>query len=113
MKKKYDIKNNFGEIVYSTNPGFVFNDGRDDMKKTLPPELQNLRVHIERKNRKGKTVTIISGFSGMEEDLHELEKKLKKYCGTGGSSKEGEILIQGDQMEKVTGYLKSNGYKVK
>lgn len=113
MKKKTEIIRDFGELVYSTNPDFASVEKKEDMEETLSPSSQNLRIHTERKNRKGKTVTIISGFCGSEDDLKDLEKRLKIHCGTGGSAKDGEIIIQGDQREKVALYLKSNAYNVK
>ena len=96
---------------YSTDPNFVFNDGEDEKLETLPPQQQKLRVQIDRKQRKGKEVTIISGFIGSEDDLETLEKTLKTKCGVGGSAKDGEIIIQGDQVTKVLAILLDLGYK--
>ncbi len=96
---------------YSTDPNFVFNDGEDEQIETLPPQQQKLRVQIDRKQRKGKEVTIISGFNGTEDDLETLEKTLKTKCGVGGSAKDGEIIIQGDQVTKVLAILLDLGYK--
>jgi translation initiation factor 1 len=105
-------KRNTGGVVFSTNPDFNFGD--DDIAViTLPPEKQKLQVIIDKKQRKGKTVTIITGFEGDNEDLKELEKKLKTLCGSGGSSKDGEILIQGDFRQKVLDYLLKNRYKAR
>jgi len=102
-----------GGIVFSTNPEFISKDNEPNRIKTLPPEKQNLRVVIDRKQRKGKTVTLITGFIGDNDSLKELEKKLKTLCGSGGSSKDGEILIQGDFKQKIFDFLQKTGYKAK
>ena len=100
-------------IVYSTNPDFSYNFGATSETETLPPNQQDLRVIIEKKHRGGKKVTIITGFTGKTADLEKLGKELKSKCGTGGSSKDGEILIQGDFREKIIDYLIKSGYKAK
>lgn len=98
------------DIVYSTNPDYHYNkDGQDDVD-TLPKEKQLLRVSLDKRNRKGKAVTLVTGFTGKEDDLEELGKLLKTKCGVGGSAKEGEIIIQGDHREKVLGILQKEGY---
>lgn len=98
-------------MVYSTDPDFNPDDFiENEETETLPPEKQNLRVMLDRKNRKGKTVTLITGFEGKESDLQVLERTLKGICGAGGSSKDGEILIQGDFRERIIEYLHKNGY---
>jgi translation initiation factor 1 len=106
MKKKIITSG----IIYSTDPNFKpeFEDGSEQI--TLPPNQQKLRIKIETKHRAGKAVTLVEGFVGTQNDREELSKKLKNYCGTGGSSKDGEILVQGDQREKVFQYLQKNGY---
>jgi translation initiation factor 1 len=109
-KKK---KNTGGGIVYSTNPEFKSGAGQDEETETLPPHRQELRVWLDRKQRKGKVVTLVTGFSGNDGDLSALGKMLKSMLGTGGAVKEGEILIQGDFREKVIGILSAAGYKVK
>ena len=106
-------KKNRIDVVYSTNPNFDFDYEEDQEQETLPPEQQDLRVMIDRKQRKGKEVTLVTGFVGTEDDLKELGKTLKQKCGVGGSVKDGEILIQGNQISKVMDTLKSEGYKVK
>jgi len=100
-------------IVFSTNPNFNYGDDSNDVIETLPPEKQNLKIFRDSKQRKGKTVTLITGFVGSNEALRELEKKLKNLCGSGGSSRDGEILIQGDFRQKILEFLVKNGYKVK
>ena len=95
--------------VYSTDPDFSFKEEAAD-SGTLLPGQQKLRVRLETKHRAGKAITLIYGFIGKENDLEELGKKLKGYCGTGGSVKDGEVIIQGDQREKLMQWLIKNGY---
>lgn len=97
-------------IVYSTNPDFSYNSGEEDEPETIIPEKQMLRIQLDKRNRNGKSVTLITGFIGMEDDLKELGKTLKTKCGVGGSSKDGEILIQGDFRKKVLEILQKEGY---
>ena len=100
-------------FVFSTDPDFKF-EREPNSTETLLPAQQKLKVRLETKHRAGKAVTLVEGFSGKEEDLEDLGKKLKSFCGTGGSAKDGEIIIQGDQREKVIQWLSKNGYiKVK
>jgi translation initiation factor 1 len=112
MSKDNDWKERLG-IVYSTNQDFKYENEFGTEGEGLPPEKQSLRIQLSTKHRKGKTVTLISGFVGKEEDLRLLEKELKTKCATGGSSKDMEIIIQGDFREKVITYLKSKKYIVK
>lgn len=97
-------------FVYSTDPEFRFEENNIS-RETLPPAQQPLKVRLDTRHRAGKAVTLIDGFSGKEEDLAELGKKLKTFCGTGGSAKNGEIIVQGDQREKIMQWLQKNGYK--
>ena len=97
-------------FVYSTDPNFSFQQERDENAETLMPARQKLRVWVDTKRRAGKAATLITDFIGKTEDLEELGKKLKNYCGTGGSVKDGEIIIQGDQRDKVMQWLIKNGY---
>jgi translation initiation factor 1 len=98
--------------VYSTDPGFNLGTG-EPAKETPPPAQQDLRIRYETKHRGGKPVTVVDAFIGTTNDLEELGRKLKSYCGTGGSAKDGIILVQGDQREKVRAYLSKAGYKYK
>ena len=97
-------------FVYSTNPDFKFENTPDQEFDTLLPELQKLSVKLDIKQRAGKAVSLIEGFIGKSDDLESLGKALKAFCGTGGSIKEGTIIIQGDQRDKVVQWLLKNGY---
>ena len=102
--KKNDWKDRLN-IVYSTNPDFNYTTEENEEAETL-----NLRVSIEKKGRGGKTVTLIRGFVGKEEDLKELGRTLKAKCGVGGSVKDGEVLVQGEFKQRITELLKEEGY---
>lgn len=110
--KKNDWKKREG-VVYSTDNSFQFQYNKGDEQETLPAGQQQLRVMIDRSGRAGKTVTVVTGFVGTAPDLETLAKKLKTMCGTGGSVKEGQILIQGDVREKVLDILTKQGFKAR
>ncbi|MGQ0740466.1 MAG: translation initiation factor [Bacteroidota bacterium] len=97
-------------FVYSTNPDFRFEE-ENTFHETLLPAKQKLKVRLDTKHRAGRAVTLVEGFMGKEEDLEDLGKKLKSFCGTGGSVKDGEIIVQGEQREKVMQWLLKSGYK--
>ena len=96
-------------FVYSTDPDFYFKEEQQNIETLLPAQ-QKLRIRLETKHRAGKAVTLIENFIGKNEDLEVLGKKLKNFCGTGGSAKDGEIIIQGDQRDKLMQWLLKNGY---
>ena len=104
-KNKPDSKG----FVYSTDPNFRFVHESENAE-TLSPSQQILKIRLDTKHRAGKAVTLIEGFLGSNENLEELCKKLKSFCGTGGSAKDSEIIIQGDQREKVMQWFAKNGY---
>ena len=106
--KNNDWKDRLG-MVYSTNPDYHFENDEEEIE-TLPRQQQKLRVRVEKNHRGGKTVTIVSGFVGSDDDLKELGRLLKTKCGVGGSQKDGEVLVQGDFKEKVIQILKQEGY---
>ena len=112
MRPDNDWKQRLG-VVYSTNPDFNYAKEETVEAETLEPSRQRLTVTIDRRNRGGKQVTLVSGFVGTQEDLAALGKILKVKCGVGGSAKDGEITIQGDLRDKVTSLLKDLGYNVK
>lgn len=105
-------KKNRSGIIYSTNPDFDYSTDDSEEVNTLPPTQQDLRIWLDKKGG-GKVVTAIRGFVGSDADLETLGKQLKGVCGSGGTAKEGEILIQGDHRDKVLAWLLSKSYKAK
>lgn len=103
-------KNKRVGVVYSTNPDYDYDSQEDQEVEALPPNQQKLRVMIDRKKRKGKSVTLVTGFVGPEDDLKDLGKMLKSKCGVGGSVKDGEIIVQGELKDRVVELLKAEGY---
>ena len=112
--KQIHMKNNDWKdrlnVVYSTNPDYQYENIGEEEAETLPKNQQKLRVSMEKKGRGGKTVTLIRGFVGTENDLKELSKLLKTKCGVGGSAKDEEIIIQGDFKQRIIDLLKAEGY---
>src|SRR5690349_6148143 len=108
MSKKRNTTNG---IIYSTDPDFKPMDEETSQPSTLSPAEQKLRVLLDKKQRAGKAVTLIDGFQGSLDDLETVGKTLKTFCGTGGSVKDGLVIIQGDQREKVLQWLIKNGYR--
>ena len=111
MSKK-DKNNRSGGYIYSTDPTFTFNEPEPE-EQLIPHNQQDLRVMLDKKNRSGKAVTLITGYLGKEDDLITLGKYLKTKCGSGGTVKDGEILIQGDFRQKIIQLLLADGYKAK
>jgi len=107
-----DWKSRLG-VVYSTNPDFQYTTESLQEEETLAPSKQRLIVGIDRRNRGGKQVTLVSGFVGSREDLKELGRTIKTRLGVGGSAKDGEITVQGDFRDKVVAILKELGYNAK
>jgi len=108
MAKKKKIN-----VVYSTNQNFNYDFEDNSENETLAVNQQNLKVFVDRKNRKGKSVTIVSGFIGTDEDLKTLGKQIKSKCGVGGSVKDNEVIIQGELKDKIYKLLIDIGYQVK
>lgn len=100
-------------MVYSTDPDYKYDTGAEEKPATLPPQQQSLRVWLDRRQRAGKCVTIVRGFVGRSDDLAELARMLKNRCGTGGTAKEGEIIIQGDRRDRIVELLQQAGYGCK
>lgn len=98
-------------IVFSTDPGFKPSFEEEESLHTLEPSQQKLKLRLDKKHRGGKVVTLVEGFIGTSQDMEALGKKLKTYCGTGGSVKDGELLVQGDNREKMMQWLLKNGFK--
>ena len=103
-------KKSTGGIVFSTDPDFKKEEEVPERLETITPAQQKLRIRLDTKQRAGKAVTLVQDFIGSEEDLEDLGKKLKTFCGTGGSVKDGEIIVQGDNREKVLNWLNKNGF---
>ena len=101
------------DVVYSTNPDFEYEYDEENEDETLASNQQDLRVMLDKKNRKGKAVTLVTGFVGTNDDLKDLGKMLKSKCGVGGTVKDGEIMIQGDFRDKIVDLLTKEDYKVK
>ena len=108
-KKKMELED-LGGLVFSTDPELI--PEQDDHEESWLPEDQSLRVYLDKKQRRGKVVTIIEGFEGTEEDLKSLAKVLKSHCGAGGSAKDGLIIVQGSFVDKISNRLRSDGYHV-
>lgn len=100
-----------GGLVYSTDPDFKLPVESSEDQETIEPAQQKLKIRLDTRHRAGKAVTLVEGFIGTATDLEELGKKLKTFCGTGGSVKDGEIIVQGDNRDKVLQWLQKNGYK--
>lgn len=100
-----------GGLVYSTDPNFKLPEENLEEQETPEPSQQKLKIRLDTKHRAGKAVTLVEGFMGATADQEELGKKLKSFCGTGGSVKDGEIIVQGDNRDKVLQWLQKNGYK--
>ena len=109
-KKKLGLED-LGGFVFSTNDNFELDT--NDSEDTLAPNQQRLEAHFSNKGRGGKTVTVVKGFEGSDDDLKDLAKILKKKCGVGGAVKDGDIIIQGNYRDKVMEILKKDGYNVK
>jgi translation initiation factor 1 len=109
MGNDNDWKKRLG-VMYSTNPDFQYETDEEEEQETLPKDQQKLKITLDKRNRGGKVVTLISGFVGTEADLSDLGKLLKVKCGVGGSAKDGEIIVQGDLRQKVLDILKKEGY---
>lgn len=112
MNKMNDWKSRLN-VVYSTNPDYKYENGEEVKTETLPMDKQKLKVVLDKRNRGGKTVTLVTGFVGTEKDLESLGKTLKVKCGVGGSVKDGVILIQGERREQICALLQAAGYNVK
>ena len=109
MSKKKN--QSLGGLVYSTDPNFKLPDENFEEQETIDPSHQKLKIRLDTRHRAGKAVTLVEGFIGTTADLEELGKKLKSFCGTGGSVKDREIIVQGDNREKILQWLQKNGYK--
>jgi translation initiation factor 1 len=113
MKPKKNSLSDLGGIMYSTDPSFQYASEEQPSLEQINNNQQDLRVTLDRKNRGGKAVTLITGFKGTAEELEKLGKTLKTKCGVGGAAKDGEILIQGDFRDKILEILLKEGFKAK
>lgn len=104
-----DWKKRLG-VLYSTNPDYIYEYDQEPETETIPSDRQPLRVSLSRRHRAGKEVSLITGFIGSEDALQDLGQILKRRCGVGGSVKDGEIIIQGDQCPKLLQILLELGY---
>lgn len=111
-KKENDWKERLG-VVYSTSDEYEYDYNSEEEADTLPNDRQVLKISLDKKQRKGKQVTLVSGFVGSEADLKDLGKLLKNKCGAGGSAKDGEVIIQGDFRDKIREILRKEGYKIR
>lgn len=100
-------------IVYSTNPDFGHDNEEVSIPDSLIPGKQNLLVRISTQGRAGKKATLVQRFVGSETELENLSKDIKKHCGTGGTVKDGEIIIQGDLCKKIVDFLVTRGYRAR
>jgi len=112
-KPKNKSLSDLGGIMYSTDPSFSYENDNEAAQEVIANNQQDLRVSLDRKNRGGKAVTLVTGFRGSATELEQLSKMLKTKCGVGGSAKDGEMIIQGDFRDKVVLMLQKEGYKVK
>ncbi len=112
MAKKSNFKNRVG-VVYSTEDSFDYTENEELEEETLAKQDQQLRVSLDKKNRGGKQVTLVTGFVGMTGDIKELGKLVKTKCGVGGNVKDREIIVQGDLRDKVVAILLKEGYKAR
>ena len=103
--------NSLSGLVYSTDPNFKIEEDEQEEEQTLLPAEQKIKIRLDKKHRGGKVVTLIENFIGTNADKEDIGKKLKTVCGTGGSVKDGEILVQGDNRDKVLQWLLKSGYK--
>jgi translation initiation factor 1 len=104
--------NSLGGLVYSTDPNFKLAEDKIEEQETLAPAKQTLTIRLDTKQRAGKAVTLVQGFTGIAADRDKLGKSLKAFCGTGGAVKDGEIIVQGDNRQKVLQWLHKNGYSL-
>ncbi len=97
-------------FVYSTDPDFVPQDETESVEAYPAAGMQKVKVVLQTKHRAGKAVTMLENLQATDEEMEKIGKQLKVFCGTGGSVKDGEIIIQGDNRDKVLQWLHKNGY---